>query len=212
MASNYRFGFFGHVNGFYSEGRFVVVEAALASIWTKESVVVTVDTTGHVYTPKDRETNSCVSQTIHGIPFPYPGTVRPEDLKKTMYDIYRERDGGRNLTVLVKGNEQKDLFESFGIPAMEVKMDLLNNCPKYEDLPHVELPFADPHGGEMVHAYGGVKCSRIIAYTFARFVRQKLDAGESEVRTVIYFDLSKFKTFDRISVVKNNTSYVFNFK
>ncbi|GFR18145.1 hypothetical protein TNCT_665241 [Trichonephila clavata] len=82
MASNYRFGFFGHVNGFYSEGRFVVVEAALASIWTKESVVVTVDTTGHVYTPKDRETNSCVSQTIHGIPFPYPGK------KKLLYSKF----------------------------------------------------------------------------------------------------------------------------
>ncbi|GFQ81009.1 hypothetical protein TNCT_155752 [Trichonephila clavata] len=121
------------------------------------------------------------------------GTVRPEDLKRTMFEIYRERDGGRNLTVLFKGNEQKSLFESFGMPTMDVKEDLFENCPKYEDLPRVEFPYADPHGGEQVHAFGGAKCSRRIAYTFARFVRQKLDAGDSEVRTVIYFDLSNSK-------------------
>ncbi|GFR17966.1 hypothetical protein TNCT_543821 [Trichonephila clavata] len=91
MASNYRFGFFGHVNGFYSEGRFVVVEAVLASIWMKESVVVTVDTTGHVYTPKDRETNSCVSQTIHGIPFPYPAEADFRSTFSTRNLVYDQK-------------------------------------------------------------------------------------------------------------------------
>ncbi|GFQ73264.1 hypothetical protein TNCT_653581 [Trichonephila clavata] len=98
------------------------------------------------------------------------------------------------------------------MPSMDVKAELFENCPRYEDLPSVELPYADPHGGEMVHAYGGARCSRKIAYTFAQFVKQKLQAGESEVRTVVYFDLSKFKTFDRVSMTKNNIAYVFNFK
>ncbi|GFQ95389.1 hypothetical protein TNCT_17491 [Trichonephila clavata] len=67
---------------------------------------------------------------IHGIPFPYPGTVRPDELKRKMYEIYREKDGGRNMTVLTKGTEQKEIFESFGIPSIYVKTEVYKNCPR----------------------------------------------------------------------------------
>ncbi|GBN44743.1 hypothetical protein AVEN_70620-1 [Araneus ventricosus] len=80
----------------------------------------------------------------------------------------------RGSLVAAKGLQEKAYFRGLGFRVLEMKSEVLRDCPKFKDLPFIFRESKLRHGTD--HHYKS--CSRTIALSFAKYIEWRVLSGK----------------------------------
>ncbi|GBM80575.1 hypothetical protein AVEN_94217-1, partial [Araneus ventricosus] len=129
--------FFAHVHWHrYNGGILFPIEIGIAEVLPKNvpedrrrTLLVTVKNAGRRRTRGDLRTNMFISHEFSNLPHNYSGKYELDEANRKVVDFVR------GATMAVKGLEQRKYFEGLGLYVLEIKSEVVPNCPKFEDLP-----------------------------------------------------------------------------
>ncbi|KAF8782542.1 hypothetical protein HNY73_012811 [Argiope bruennichi] len=167
-------GFFAHANCNQYGGKMYPIEVALADIHTLEVLVTTVDNSEKYVGCTDKRVNKYRSRRIHRLPQNLRGSFNWNYVIDWLKEEYRKRDNGQNQLVVVKGFNQKKIFQEANLPVVDLETDINTEFPPYESLPSYEddwgIDLDDNHC--KLHS-GTYRCSRRIAYAYSRYMQER---------------------------------------
>ncbi|GFR32543.1 hypothetical protein TNCT_455491 [Trichonephila clavata] len=189
-------GFFAHTHGFFCEGVYYPVEAAMVHIESESSFLITIDANEINFTERDIKCNDRLTKDTHQIPFPFIGALPIEKARAFINQKYHEKDLGKGCLVACKDAEQEFFFKSCEIPVININSIFSKDKPRLGILlPQYLYPFPDCS----IHINGKCEmCCRRIAFVFAKFIKEKNEEElwENEKKLIQHDDVPIIESFE----------------
>ncbi|GBN09479.1 hypothetical protein AVEN_89542-1 [Araneus ventricosus] len=173
-------GYVAHVHCFrYENGLLCPAEIGVVQVLPlgipdhqRKTLLVTVNNSDLKMHLADWRANVVVSDKISKLPTNFVGESTRAEAEQRVRDFIP-----RGSLVATKGLEEKRYFQGLGLHVVELKTEVMPQCPKHKDLPsHFKhLPLRLWHSGNHNDC-----CSRAIALGFARFIEWQVLADESK--------------------------------
>ncbi|GBN41331.1 hypothetical protein AVEN_33823-1 [Araneus ventricosus] len=173
-------GYVAHVHCFrYENGLLCPAEIGVVQVLPlgipdhqRKTLLVTVNNSDLKMHLADWRANVVVSDKISKLPTNFVGESTRAEAEQRVRDFIP-----RGSLVATKGLEEKRYFRGLGLHVVELKTEVMPQCPKHKDLPsHFKhLPLRLWHFGNHNDS-----CSRAIALGFARFIEWQVLADESK--------------------------------
>ncbi|GBM18365.1 hypothetical protein AVEN_22218-1 [Araneus ventricosus] len=181
-------GYVAHVHCFrYENGRMCPTEIGVVQVLPlgipdkeRKTLLVTVNNSDLKMHLADWRANVVMSDKISKLPPNFIGEYTRAEAEQRVRDFIP-----RGSLVAAKGLEEKSYFRGLGLHVVELKSEVMPQCPKYKDLPsHFKhLPLRLWHSGNHNDC-----CSRAIALGFARFIEWQVLADEPKCASEPWWD------------------------
>ncbi|GBM61038.1 hypothetical protein AVEN_264368-1 [Araneus ventricosus] len=128
----------------------------------RKSLLVAVDNRPLKMSKTDRAVNRVVCNRISKLPMDFIGDVPQKEAERRVGDFVP-----RGSVVSAKGLQEKAYFRGLGFRVLEMKSEVLPDCPKSKDLPFIFRESKLRHGTD----HHNDSCSRTIALAFAKYIK-----------------------------------------
>ncbi|GBN86803.1 hypothetical protein AVEN_1436-1 [Araneus ventricosus] len=156
------------------EGRCYPAEIGMAEVqgiakMKRKTLLVAVDNRPLQMSKTDRAVNRVVCNRISKLPMDFIGDVPQKEAERRARDFVP-----RGSLVTAKGLQEKAYFRGLGFRVLEMKSEVLRDCPKFKDLPFILRESKLRHGTD----YHYESSSRTIALAFAKYIEWRVLSGK----------------------------------